>query len=42
MYDPTDKGGGNSCNDKRSKTDLTDVDPVEVAVPRATVRAPSR
>ncbi|GHF19789.1 IS256 family transposase [Streptomyces spiralis] len=33
-HDPAGKGGGNSRNGKRSKTVLTDVGPVEIAVPR--------
>jgi hypothetical protein len=33
-HDPAGKDGGNSRNGKRSKTVLTDVGPVEIAVPR--------
>lgn len=39
-HDPAGKDGGNSRNGKRSKTVLTDVGTVEIAVP-ATGTAPS-
>ncbi|GHK05913.1 hypothetical protein SY2F82_77100 [Streptomyces sp. Y2F8-2] len=34
-HDPAGKDGGNSRNGKRSKTVVTDVGPMEIAVPRA-------